>query len=366
MKLYIIAGEASGDLHGSNLMKAILNQAPKTEFRFWGGDLMQGVQDNMVTHYKDMAFMGFIEVVKHLNTIRSFFKKAKKDIIAFKADRVILIDYPGFNLRMAKWLHENGIPVTYYITPQIWAWHKSRVQQIKAYVDQVLCILPFEEAFFRAHGVESTFVGHPLTDAIELWKEDPTFLERHSINKPVLAILPGSRKQEVSKLLPSLIKGSSTFKDSHQIVVAKSKSLSDDLFYGLPSYVKVIDNSTYDILNVAKIALVASGTATLETALHGVPQVVCYKTSPLSYQIGKRLIDLKFISLVNLILDKPVVAELIQGACSPENIHKELLNINSGNGREKVLHEYKALRSLLGTKASKKAAEAIIHQTKVN
>ena len=364
MNIYIISGEASGDLHGSNLMKAILKQEPDATFRFWGGDLMQEVQDNLVTHYKDMAFMGFIEVVKHLKTILSFFKKAKEDILAFEADRVILIDYPGFNLRMAKWLHKEGIPVTYYITPQVWAWHKSRVQQIKAYVDQVLCILPFEEDFFKDNGVESTFVGHPLIDAIDQWEANSHFKEAHKIEKPVLAILPGSRKQEVSKLLPVLIEGSTPFKESHQIVVAKSKSLSKSFFDQVPPHIKVIDNATYDILNIAQVALVASGTATLETALHGIPQIVCYKTSPISYQIGKRLIDLKYISLVNLILDKLVVKELIQGDCSPKNIQEELAKLIQGPRREEVLNGYKNLRQLLGTNASLNAAKLILNKTK--
>lgn len=364
MKYYIIAGEASGDLHGHNLMRALRQADPRSEFRFWGGDLMQSIEDNLVTHYRDMAFMGFVEVVKHLPTILGFFKKAKADILAYQPDRVILIDYPGFNLRMAKWLHQQGIATTYYITPQVWAWHSSRVKQLAQFTDQRLVILPFEPDFFASRGVHVDYVGHPLLDAIDQWSPQPDFATRHGIGPSPIAILPGSRRQEITKLLPTMLAAAAPL--GRDLLIAKAPSQPLELYAIAQDYpqAKVIENATYDILHTAHAALVASGTATLETALHGIPQIVCYRSSPVSYAIGKRLVDLDYISLVNLIMDRSVVPELLQGDCEAHQVGQALQAILHGPSRETMIADYKELRKKLMGGASERAAQMIAEISK--
>ncbi len=365
MKYYIIAGEASGDLHGANLMKALYKEDPNSEIRFWGGDLMQAVGGTMVKHYRELAFMGFIEVVLNLKTILNNIKICKKDFADFQPDAVIFIDYPGFNMRIATWAKERKIPTHYYISPQIWAWKENRIKAIKRDVDFMYVILPFEKDFYEnKHQFPVHFVGHPLIDAIEnrTTIDDATFRKTHNLSeKPIIALLPGSRKQEITKMLSLMLSVVSDFKD-YQFVIAGAPSQDLELYHPfLNENVAFISNKTYDLLSVAHAALVTSGTATLETALFKVPEVVCYKGSWISYQIAKRVITLKYISLVNLIMDKEVVKELIQDELNPKNIRFELAKILSGTHRENILKDYEALEKKLGGKgASEKTAKLIV------
>lgn len=366
MKYYIISGEASGDLHASNLMKALKNEDSHAEFRFWGGDLMREVGGTLVKHYKDLAFMGFAEVVMNLRTILNNIKFCKHDLLEYAPDVLILVDYPGFNLRIAEFAKKNKITVHYYISPQIWAWKENRIKKIKRDVDQMYVILPFEREFYEEkHGFPVHFVGHPLLDAIANRKAvDPTFFaaENDLNEKPIVALLPGSRKQEITKMLSIMLKMAPKFPD-HQFVIAGApgqdlsfyqRFLSDD-------NVAIVENKTYDLLSVASAALVTSGTATLETALFKVPEVVCYKGNELSYQIGKRLVNVKYISLVNLILDKEVVTELIQDEFNESNLENELFKILDYKGRELMFDHYYELEKVLGGKgASENTAKLII------
>ncbi|MEO8110409.1 MAG: lipid-A-disaccharide synthase [Ginsengibacter sp.] len=362
MKYYIIAGEASGDLHGSNLITEIRKLDASAEIRCWGGEKMEAAGATVVKHYRDLAFMGFAEVVKNLPAILKNFKFCKQDILAFHADVVILIDYPGFNLRMAEWTKLNNIKNIFYISPQVWAWKESRVKSIKKFVDKMIVILPFEKQFYETWNYEVEYVGHPLLQVIDTFKADnPDVVP--SID--IVALLPGSRKQEIRKKLPIMLEATKDF-PSINFIVAKAPSI-DDSFYEsfLISYknVKVVANETYLLLMQASAALVTSGTATLETALFGVPEIVCYKAGNISYQIGKRLIKLKFISLVNLIMNKEVVKELIQDKLTPENITAELINIlYDPVKREKMQFDYYLLRKQLyeGGNASAKAAKIIV------
>lgn len=366
MKYYLISGEASGDLHGSNLMKALKIQDPQAEFRFWGGDLMQEVGGTCVKHYKELAFMGFVEVIMNLRTILRNIEIAKKDIEAYKPDAVILIDYPGFNLRVAKFVKDLGIKVYYYISPQIWAWKTGRVHQIKKVVDRMFVILPFEKDFYRKYEMEVDFVGHPLLDALKtrefLSKDD--FLQKYQLDdRPIIALLPGSRNQEIKAKLPIMLSVMSDF-PNYQFVVAGAPSQSlEDYQKFLHQYsVKVISNDTYNLLNNATAALVTSGTATLETALLNIPEVVCYKGSRISYEIGKRLVKhISYISLVNLIMDKEVVKELIQQELTTENLRAELHKILTDPYRSQVLENYRLLREKLGGEgASMRTAKLIV------
>ena len=367
MKYYIIAGEASGDLHGSNLIKELTKLDPLASVRCWGGDLMQQAGGEVVKHYRDLAFMGFSEVVKNLPTIFKNFSFCKKDILAFQPDVIILIDYPGFNLRIAKWAKENRFKVIYYISPQIWAWKENRIQTIKKYVDKMLVILPFEEMFYSKWDFKVEYVGHPLVQVVDdaSREYDTNPLELSPLNQEnVIALLPGSREQEVSRKLPIMLEASKSF-PNHHFVVAKATSLPDefyDPFMKAYPQVRSIRNRTYQLLKQSKAALVTSGTATLETALFGVPQVVCYKGSTISYQIAKRIVKVKFISLVNLIMDKEVVKELIQSDLTVENLVRELREITQNPERKKQIQEdYLALKKLLsaGGKASGNAAKSI-------
>ena len=366
MKYYIIAGEASGDLHASNLMKALKQKDQNAEFRFWGGDLMQKQGGTLVKHYRDLAFMGFLEVVQNLGTILNNIKFCKKDILQNKPDVLILVDYPGFNLRIAKFAKELGIKVVYYISPQLWAWKEGRVETVKKYVDEMLVILPFEKDFYKKHQVDAHFVGHPLLDAIEGLQpiDVQDFKKENNLNdKEIIALLPGSRKQEISKMLELMLSVRNDFKD-YQFVIAGAPSL-DKNFYEqfVDADVHFVSNRTYDLLRCSKAALVTSGTATLETALLNIPEVVCYKGSRISYEIGKRLIkNIKYISLVNLIIDREVVTELIQNELNTKNLVQELNKILNTEKRQQVLNDYEILRTKLGgSGASQNAAEIIVN-----
>jgi len=366
MKYYIIAGEASGDLHGSNLIKALLEQDIDAEIRCWGGDLMQEAGATLVKHYKEMAFMGFMEVAMNLGTILKSVKFCKSDIADYNPDVIVFIDYSGFNLRIAKWAKQRGFTTNYYISPQIWASREGRIAEIKRDIDAMYVILPFEKEFYEEkHGFPVHFVGHPLIDAINNRKaiSEQDFRKTHQLTngKPIIALLPGSRKQEVSKMLQTMLSIVDDFGD-YTFVIAGAPSLDHDFY---DSFLKnpnigFVSNQTYDLLNISHAALVTSGTATLETALFKVPQVVCYKANWLSYQIAKRIITLEFISLVNLIMKKEVVKELIQNDLTTNNLKKELVKILDGPGRKAQLEAYESLQQKLGGQgASSKAATFI-------
>ena len=370
MKYYIIAGEASGDLHGSNLMKALLKEDSNAEIRFWGGDLMQNVGGTLVKHYRELAFMGFAEVVMNLKTILNNIKFCKSDIEKYNPDVIIFIDYPGFNMRIAKWAKEKGIKTHYYISPQIWAWKESRIKSIKRDFDKLYVILPFEKDFYEVkHNFPVEFVGHPLIDAIHNRKSIDSELFRKLNNlddKPIIAILPGSRKQEISKMLTLMLSVVDDFSE-YQFVIAGAPSQEFSFYetFLKGKNIKFISNKTYDLLSNAHAALVTSGTATLETALFKVPEVVCYKGGWISYQIAKRIITLKYISLVNLIMDEEVVTELIQNECNPKRIKTELHKILEGNERKKLLQKYNELEQKLGgIGASEKTAKLIVENIK--
>lgn len=366
MKYYIISGEASGDLHGSNLMKELLVKDSNATIRFWGGDLMEQVGGTLVKHYRELAFMGFAEVLMNIRTIFKNINFCKKDVLDFKPDVLILIDYPGFNMRIAEFARKNGIRVHYYISPQIWAWKENRIKKIKKDVDVMSVILPFEKSFYEdKHKFPVNFVGHPLIDAIadRVQIDEDVFKKEHGItNKPIIALLPGSRKQEINKMLSIMLKMADKFQD-YQFVIAGAPSQDFEFYkqFMNKENVKFISNRTYDLLTISYAAIVTSGTATLETALFKVPEIVCYKTSWLSYQIGKRLVNLKYISLVNLIMDKEVVKELIQDDFNEQNLETELHKILEGKQRELMFENYFELEQKLGGKgASKKVAELII------
>jgi lipid-A-disaccharide synthase len=355
-KYYIIAGEASGDLHGANLIKEIKKLDSNAAFRCWGGDLMEEEGVELVKHYRDLAFMGFLEVIRNIRTILGNMKFCKKDILDYKPDAVIFIDYPGFNLRIAEFVHQNKIPTLYYVSPQVWAWKSSRVKKIKVVVDKMYVILPFEKAFYKKFEYDVDFVGHPLIDAIEQFKEKAiskqAFYEKYGLNeKPIIALLPGSRSQEIEKKLPLMLSAVSEF-DDYQFVIAGAPARSKEYYepFLISDDVHLILNDTYNLLNNSHAALVTSGTATLETALFKVPQVVCYKSSVFSYRIAKFLIGkrIKFISLVNLIAGKEIVKELIQNDLTEINLMKELRIIVSAEGRENMLKEYKLLEDKCG------------------
>ncbi len=366
MKYYIIAGEASGDLHGSNLMKALYEEDPNADIRFWGGDLMQKTGGTLVKHYRELAFMGFAEVLMNLKTILRNIDLCKKDIGQFNPDVIIFIDYPGFNMRIAKWAKGLGYKTHYYISPQIWAWKENRIKAIRRDVDKMYVILPFEKDFYEGkHDYAVEFVGHPLIDAIHNRPKtdiDQFRIENNLDNRPVIALLPGSRKQEITKMLSVMLSVVNDFPD-FQFVIAGAPA-QDFHFYEqflTNKNVHFVSNKTYDLLSVASAALVTSGTATLETALFKVPEVVCYKGSWVSYQIAKRVITLKYISLVNLIMDKPVVTELIQSELNLKNLKAELSKLFEPANRDRMLADYDALENKLGgVGASSKTAKLII------
>jgi len=368
MKYYIIAGEASGDLHASNLMKALKERDPQADFRCWGGDLMEQAGGDIVKHYKELAFMGFFEVITHLNEILRNFKICQTDILLYEPDAVILVDYPGFNLRMAKFAKEQGFKVIYYISPQIWAWKKGRIKKIKKYVDEMMVILPFEEEFYAKNGMKVHYVGHPLLDAVnrDLHQSEDVlrFREQYELDdREIIALLPGSRKQEITAILPQMLKMIPLF-PQYQFVVSVVDWQPAELYdkYLKKYSVKKVKGNAYPMLANAKAAIVASGTATLETAMIGTPEVVCYAGNELSYLIAKQLITgIKYISLVNLIMDKPVVAELIQHDYDTPHLRKELQLITEDEPHIAAMKaDYKQLVTLLGDgSASAKAAEIV-------
>jgi lipid-A-disaccharide synthase len=366
MRYYIIAGEASGDLHASNLMKGIRKKDSHAQFRCWGGDLMEKEGGVLVKHYRDLAFMGFTEVLANIRIILKNIRLCKKDILAYNPDAVILVDYPGFNLRIAEFAKKNGFKIAYYISPQVWAWKQNRVHQIKKVVDKMLVILPFEKDFYKKFDFEVDYVGHPLIDAIHYMAEGQNpdfFINAHKLgNKPIIAVLPGSRKQEVSKMLKVMLGIRKNYPD-HQFVIAAAPSLSHDFFTPfLTDDVKIVYNRTYDLLRCADAALVTSGTATLETALFEVPEVVCYSGGYLSYLIAKKLIKVKYISLVNLIMDKKVVTELIQDDFNEERLKQELNQILFDSQiKEDMLRDFQTLKDILGGEGASEKAAGIIH-----
>lgn len=370
MKYYIIAGEASGDLHASNLMKSLLVFDQKADFRFWGGDLMQQVGGKLVKHYRDLAFMGFTEVIMNLGTILKNIRFCKQDIINYHPDVIILVDYPGFNMRIAKFANLNNIRVEYYISPQLWAWKENRIKKIKRDVDNLYVILPFEKDFYeKKHNFPVNFVGHPLLDAISDRKTIAIeeFRKLHGLkDKPIIALLPGSRKQEITKMLAIMLQMVDKFSE-YQFVIAgaPSQNLSFYQQFNLKNKVSIIENKTYDLLSVSHAALVTSGTATLETALFNVPEVVCYKGGAISYQIGKRLVkNIEYISLVNLILNKEAVKELIQYDFNEKRLEEELKNILDTGKRAQIFKDYAELSQKLGGKgASEKTAKLIIENS---
>lgn len=368
MKIYIIAGEASGDLHGSKLIEELFHLDPDLRIRCWGGDLMEKAGGQVVKHYRDLAFMGFWEVVTNLSTIISNISFCKRDIEAFQPDLIIYIDYPGFNLRIAKWARKKGYRNFYYISPQIWAWNTGRVHQIKKNIDVMAVILPFEKDFYQSYGMDVNFVGHPLLDFTESLQMDPDFRSNHSLSseKEIIALLPGSRKQEILKMLPTMLAVTAGFPE-YQFVVAGAPS-QDKAFYAsmLQEYdnVTFVQGATYGLLQHAKAALVTSGTATLETALFEVPEIVCYKGSLLSYQIARRLIKVKYISLVNLILDRPLVKELIQSEFSAAKVTNELKKILQPENQEILKKGYKELKAKLGHNGAAKRTATLVMERK--
>jgi len=368
MKYYIIAGEASGDLHGSNLIKELKKLDASAVIRCWGGDKMQQAGGDLVKHYRELAFMGFLEVIKNIFTILRNLRFCKKDIEQFQPDTLILIDYPGFNLRIAKWARQKGLRIIYYISPQVWAWKENRVKMMKKTIDKMIVILPFEKDYFKNKwNWDVEYVGHPLVGVVDSQQSTPDSYRDNSqkfSDKAIVALLPGSRKQEILKKLPVMLEVSKAF-PSYQFIVAKAPGV-DDGFYSslLNAYnnVSAVSGKTYDLLMQAKAALVTSGTATLETALFGVPEVVCYKGSFLSYEIGRRLVKVKFISLVNLIMDKLVVKELIQHDMNVKNVEHELHELLANEERISQLKKnYADLKNILSEKgnASAKAAQLI-------
>ncbi len=370
MKYYIISGEASGDLHGSNLIKALRAKDSQAEIRAWGGDMMENAGAQLVKHYRDLAFMGFVEVLLNLRTILGNLRFCKQDVLAFKPDVLVLIDYPGFNLRIAEFAKKQGIKVVYYISPQIWAWKESRVHKIKRDVGKMLTILPFEADFYARYDMPVDFVGHPLLDAI---RDRPDFdsAERKTslgleVGSKLVALLPGSRKQEIKSMLPLMIR--TVEAQGMNWVIAGAPSQDAEFYESVAGQkdLPLIFGKTYEILEVADAALVTSGTATLETALFEVPEVVCYKGSTISYQIAKRLVKIAYISLVNLVMDGEVVKELIQGEFNYKNLRKELQKCLEPEARARMLKDYSDLKKKLGGPGASERAAEVVYQYAIN
>jgi lipid-A-disaccharide synthase len=351
MKYYLVAGEASGDLHGANLMKALKARDSQAEFRFFGGDLMQAEGGTLVKHYADMAYMGFLEVALNLNQILKNLKSCRKDIVAWQPDALVLIDFPGFNLRIAEYAKKSGIMVCYYISPKVWAWNQKRVLKIKRIVDHLFCILPFEVDFYKKWDMKVDYVGNPLLDAVAAFNPNSNFLPENGIvNKKIIALLPGSRRQEISRILPDMLAVTEKYPE-YQFVIAGAPTFNRGYYSQFigDKNIPVIFNSTYDILRVAEAGIITSGTAVLETALFHVPQVVVYKGSNISVGIARMVVKIRFISLVNLIMDKLVMKELIQKDCGPEAIGAELDNLlRNENYRQQMLDNYHQLDEKMG------------------
>lgn len=372
MKYYLIAGEASGDLHGSNLMKAIAEEDPDARFRVWGGDLMAAAGGALVKHYRELAFMGFLEVVKNLPAILRNFRLCKDDVSQYAPDALVLIDYPGFNLRIARWAARRGIRVFYYISPQLWAWHAGRVKIVQASVERMFCILPFETEFYARYGYEVSYVGHPLLDVLAQWAPDSGFRSRNGLpaDAPLVALLPGSRKQEISRMLGAMLEAIPLLPENFHFVIAGAPAIDPSFYEAIlqdrKERVSIVYRQTYALLQEATAAAVTSGTATLETALFGAPQVVCYRGGALSYQIARRLVRVPFISLVNLIAGKEVVRELIQDALTPEALAEALQPLLSPTPqRRQMLDEYATLREMLGGPgASQRTARELVDRVR--
>lgn len=363
MKYYIIAGEVSGDKHGSNLMHSLKNIDSEADIRFWGGENMSDAGGTMVKHIEELSFMGFYEVLINLRTILKLMSFCKKDILSYNPDVIILIDYPGFNLRIAEWAKNNGFKVVYYIVPQVWAWHKSRVHKLRKYTDLLLAILPFEEKFYADHGCKVTFVGHPLLDEIKNYESKQTTEPSDLPDNIKIALLPGSRKQEIKQMLPVFL--STIKKYNVQAVIAGSSNIPESMYLDIiresgisENNVQLVFNKMYSILRKSEFAFVTSGTATLETALWNVPQIVAYKGNPLSYYIAKKIITLPFISLVNIILNRKLVEELIQDNLTSETLSQSYVDMQLQ--REKILEGYATLKKLLGTQGASDRAAAEI------
>ncbi|HEY0053870.1 MAG TPA: lipid-A-disaccharide synthase [Pedobacter sp.] len=369
MKYYIIAGEASGDLHGANLMKALKKEDENAQFRFLGGDLMLAQGGDLVKHYSEMAFMGFVEVLFNIRSIFKNLKQTKTDLLVNKPDALILIDFPGFNLKIAQFAKANDIKVFYYISPKVWAWNQKRVLKIQKVVDKMFCILPFEVDFYKSWGMEVDYVGNPLLDAIADFTPNEKFrLEQNLNEKAIIALLPGSRKQEVEKILPDMLSAVAQF-PNYQFVIAGVSTFTEEYYADFidEEDVSVVYNETYNLLSNAKAAIVTSGTATLETALLDVPQVVVYKANAISIAIARRLVKIRFISLVNLIMDKAVVKELIQEDCNTQSLTDELnLILHNPVYRSQMLIDYQQLAEKIGEPgASEKTAGLIIESLKI-
>ena len=370
MNYYIIAGEASGDLHAANLIRELRQIDTSAKIRAWGGDRMAREGAVMVKHYKDLAFMGFVEVLMNLRSIFHNLNFCKKDILAFQPDVIILVDYPGFNLRIAEWAHQQSIRVFYYISPQIWAWKQSRVKQIRQNVERMFVILPFEQKFYQRFGVKVDFVGHPLLDAIEAEISDHPFnavefISRNKLSgKPLIALLPGSREQEIAKMLAQMLSVINDYPE-HQFVIAGVNTIHESFYQSIigTKPVKLVFDQTHELLRSSEVALVTSGTATLETALLNVPEVVCYKGGYLSYLIARQLIKVKYISLVNLIMDRVVVKELIQDQLNTKNLKYEIDRIlNLPEEKKRIFSDYAELRHVLGDKGASKKTAQLIHK----
>lgn len=369
MKFYLIAGERSGDLHGSNLIRQIKLREPGAEFRGFGGDYMREAGMKEVVHYRELAFMGFAEVVANLNTISKKIKQCKADILQYKPDVIVLIDYAGFNMRIAKFAKQHGIKVFWYISPKVWAWNQGRAWRLKANVDRMFVILPFEKQFFKKFDWSVDYVGNPVLDAVKAHAKNKDFTAQNNLDpqKPIVALLPGSRKQELKKITPLMANIASKLAD-FQFVVAAVSNLDRDLYQGLKDLpnVSFVNDASYDLLSQADAAIVTSGTATLETALFRVPQVVVYKTSGITYSIAKLIIKVRFISLVNLIADKEVVKEMIQNDASAEHVSKELrLMLTDADYRNKMLSNYDDIIRILDTgSASENTASLMLEYLK--
>ncbi len=361
MRYYIIAGEASGDLHGSNLIKAIHHKDAHADIRCWGGDRMEAAGATLVKHYRELAFMGFVEVIMHLPTILKNIDTCKKDILSYKPDVLVLIDYPGFNMRIAEWAKKEGIKIVYYISPQVWAWKEKRVIKLKRDVDKMLVILPFEEAFYKKWNYKAIYVGHPLIEVVT--DEQSVPVSQPLSQKPIIALLPGSRSQEIKAKLPVMLLMVAHFPD-YEFIIAQAPSQPESLYTEIIGNrpVKMVKGNTYNLLRQSAAALVTSGTATLETALFGVPEVVCYKGNPISFWLAKKLVNIKYISLVNLIMDKPVIRELIQNELNEQQLVASLNEIlQDTNYKKQMVKDYAELWHKLGdTHASTKAAEEIV------
>ena len=364
MKYYIIAGEASGDLYGSKLIDEIFSIDKKAEIRFWGGDNMIKSGGYNVKHISELAFMGFYEVLKNITTILRNISFCKNDIKEFNPDKIIYIDYPGFNLKICKWAKNNGYKNFFYISPQIWAWKENRIKTIKNSIDKLFVIFPFEKEYYREkHNMEVEFYGHPLIEKIDDFNSSKDFLKKNNITKErdIITLLPGSRSQEINSMLPIFLTLKKHYLD-FEFIVAGVKNVNESVYQPASDLdVKVIYNQTYDLLSHSKIAIVTSGTASLECALFNVPQIVCYKTSSISYFIGKLFVNISFISLVNIILKKGIVKELIQNELTEKNLVNELSNILSDNKISDIINEYSKIYSMLSIDGtSKKIATSII------